>query len=148
MCSEAPRVTIRSVRPRRVQTALVVALGLAPLGCHQTAAYCPPAPTSGCPDGGGPSFSNDVYPNVFVPVCVGCHSPDGGEPSKPFLTYQEIYGKNGSEVGTLRTNVFYTCIMPPSNAPTTLTDDQRQTLWDWLSCGAPDDSVADGGAGD
>jgi mono/diheme cytochrome c family protein len=136
-----------TVSPRRVWTAVVLALALAPLACHQTAVYCPPAPTSGCPDGGGPSFSNDVYPNVIVPVCVGCHSPDGGEPSHPFLTYQQIYGKDGTDIGTIRTNVFYTCVMPPSNAPKPLSDDQRQTLWDWLACGAPNNPATDGGAG-
>jgi mono/diheme cytochrome c family protein len=136
------------VRPRRLQSALFLALAVAPAACQKTAVYCPPPPTSGCPDGGSPSFANDVYPNVIVPVCVGCHSPDGGESSKPFLSYQEIYGKNGTEAETIRTNVFYTCVMPPSGAPKTLTDDQRQTLWDWLACGAPNDPAADGGAGD
>jgi hypothetical protein len=135
------------VGPRRVRTAVVLALALAPLACHQTAVYCPPPPTSGCPDGGGPSFAGDVYPNVIQPVCVGCHSPDGGESSKPFLTYQQIYGKGGTEAETIRTRVFYQCSMPPSNAPEPLTDGGRQTLWEWIACGAPNDP-GDGGAGD
>jgi mono/diheme cytochrome c family protein len=138
-----------TVRPRRVRTAVVLALALAPAACHQTAVYCPPLPpTSGCPDGGGPSFAEDVYPNVIKPVCVGCHSPDGGEPSMPFLTYQQIYGKGGQEVNEIRQQVFFECAMPPSNAPSMLTDDQRQTLFTWLACGAPNNPVTDGGAGD
>ena len=45
-------------------------------------------------------------------------------------------------------HVFYTCVMPPATRPDPLTDDERQTLWDWLACGAPNSPVADGGAGD
>jgi mono/diheme cytochrome c family protein len=137
-----------TVSPRRVRTSLVLVLALAPLGCHKTAVYCPPPPTSGCPDGGGPSFANDVYPNVIQPVCGRCHSPDGGEPSKPFLTYQEIYGKNGAEAAEIRNQVFDSCLMPPSNSQEMLTDAGRQTLFDWLACGAPNNPASDAGAGD
>ncbi len=136
-----------TVSPRRVWTAVVLALALAPLACHQTAVYCPPPPLAN-PDAGCPSFSNDVYPNVIKPICVGCHSPDGGEPTMPFLTYQQVYGKNGQERDEIKNQVFYSCLMPPSNAPSMLTDDQRQTLFDWLVCGAPNDPAPDGGAGD
>lgn len=148
MCSGAARVTIRPVRPRRVQTPLVLAVALAALGCHTTGAvYCPPPPTSGCPDGGGPNFA-EVYQNVFHPVCDNCHSPDGGEPSKPLITYQQVYGKNGDEVKQIRNQVFYQCLMPPSNAPQPLPDAGRQVLWDWIACGAPDNPSADGGGAD
>ncbi len=132
-----------TVRPRRARTTVVLALALAPLACHEASVYCPPAPTSGCPDGGAPSFANDVYPNIIKPICVGCHSPDGGESKTLLTSYQHVYG----EASQIRNQVFYQCLMPPSNAPETLTDGGRQTLWDWIACGAPNDPV-DGGAGD
>jgi mono/diheme cytochrome c family protein len=134
------------VGPRRVRTAVVLALALAPLACHQTAVYCPPPPTSGCPDGGGPSYT-DVYLNVIQPVCGRCHSPGGQEANMPLTTYQQIYGKNGTKASEIRNQVFDSCLMPPGNAPEMLTDAGRQTLFDWLACGAPN-NPADGGAGD
>ena len=136
------------MRPRRVQTALVLAFGLAAVGCHKEAAVdCPPPPTSGCPDGGGPSFA-DVYQSVLHPVCDNCHSPDGGEPSMPLITYQQVYGKNGDEIRQIRNQVFYQCLMPPSNALQPLADGGREILWDWIACGAPNNSPVDGGARD
>jgi hypothetical protein len=132
-----------TVRPRRVRTTVVLALALAPAACHQNAIYCPPPPVAS-PDAGCPSFANDVYPNVIQPVCVGCHSPDGGESKTLLLTYDQVFG----EASEIRNQVFSSCAMPPSNAPSMLTDDQRQTLFDWLHCGAPNNPVTDGGAGD
>jgi hypothetical protein len=146
MCSRPPRVTIRPVRSRRVQTALVLALGLAPLGCPKMGVDCPPAAPLVCPDGGGPTFS-DVYQNVIVPVCDRCHSPGGQEAVKPLTTYQQIYGNNGVEASAIR-NQIQSCLMPPANQPEVLTDDERQLLLAWIACGAPNDPVTDGGAGD
>jgi hypothetical protein len=111
---------------------------------------CDPPVNPTCP-GIVPSFANDVYPNVIRPFCtVPCHSSTGAEFSMPLATYQQIYGQNGQEAGEIFTQVFENCLMPPSNAPAQLADgdgdagigdaeatNPRQTLLDWLTCGAP-----------
>ena len=129
---------------RRLATAGVLALAVASLGCQKTTADCPAPPPRVCPEAGAPSFEADVLPNVIVPVCQNCHAPGGTEASVPFLTYQQIYGR----IGTIFTDVFELCTMPPSNAPVPLDVEQRQTLFDWYACGAPNDTPSDGGPGD
>ena len=125
------------------------AFSLAFGGCTKTNGIdCTPPPASlTCPDA-PPSFAGDVYPNVFVPVCVPCHSPTGVEPSMPFTSYQQIYGSGGTEAREIFSQVFESCLMPPANAPVSLTDEQRQTLLDWFACGALDSGPVDGGTGD
>jgi hypothetical protein len=135
------------VRQRRVQTALVLALAAAPLGCHQASTVnCPPPPPAGCPDAGAPSF-DAVFTNVISPLCDRCHVPGGQEAVMPLQTYQQVYGKNGVEVGEIR-RVVESCLMPPPNEPEVLTDDQRQLVLTWIACGAPNSPAPDGGAGD
>ena len=107
-----------------------------------------PPPDLACPDGGGPSFEGEVLP-IFHAVCDNCHAPDApaSEVTVPYLTdYQQIYGP--VEAHEIITQVFDDCAMPPANAPVPLSDDQRQTLFLWLTCGAPDSPAVDAGAGD
>lgn len=127
----------------------MVVLPLAFLGCKKADGIdCTPPPANlTCADA-APSFAGDVYPNVFVPVCVTCHSPNGVEPSMPFTNYQQIYGSNGTEAREIFNQVFESCLMPPPGAAVSLTDDQRQTLLDWFACGAPDGTSLDGGTRD
>jgi uncharacterized membrane protein len=114
-----------------------------------------PPPVVACPVGGGPSFDTDVLP-IFQQVCDNCHAPDAPKPDQetPFLTsYQQIFGpvtgpSAGSEVKEINNQVFLSCLMPPSNAPVPLSDDQRQTLLVWLACGALDSPAVDAGATD
>jgi hypothetical protein len=101
-----------------------------------------------CPDGGGPSFTGDVL-SIFHAVCDNCHSPDASESDRqtPFLTnYQQIYSVVESH--EILTEVFDQCLMPPPTAPVPLSVDDRQTLFVWLTCGAPDSAAVDAGAGD
>lgn len=106
-----------------------------------------PPPEVACPDGGGPSFTGDVLP-IFENVCANCHAPGEIEASIPLTTYQQIYGPGGDEAREINNQVFESCLMPPSNAPVPLGDDQRQTLLVWLACGALDSPAVDAGAGD
>ena len=126
-----------------------VVLLMASVGCKKADAVdCTPPPANPtCPDA-APNFVGDVYPNVFVPVCVTCHSPIGVEPSMPFMSYQQIYGSGGSEAKEIFNQVFESCLMPPPGAAVSLTDDQRQLLLDWFACGAPDSASLDGGTRD
>jgi hypothetical protein len=134
-------------------------------GCKKSGegVACDPPVNPTCP-GVSPSFANDVYPNVIRPFCaVPCHSSIGQEYSMPLTTYQQVYGQNGQEAGEIFTQVFENCLMPPSNAAQLTAGDgdagtgdaaagtgdaaagtgnaadtnPRQTLLDWLTCGAP-----------
>jgi uncharacterized membrane protein len=134
------------VSARRPSPAAVLALALAALvltvsGCTKSGVQCVPPPANlVCPEAGAPSFSGDVFPNVFVPVCDNCHAPGKTEANRPLTTYLQIYGTNGTEARSIFNQVFESCLMPPSNAPEPLTDSARQTLLDWFACGALDDS--------
>ena len=96
-----------------------------------------------CPDGGGPSFTGDVLP-IFKNVCANCHAPGETEASIPLTTYPQIQ----VWVGELNNQVFLSCLMPPPNAPVPLSDDQRQTLLVWLTCGALDTPAVDASTAD
>jgi hypothetical protein len=140
------------MRCRRASFVPALALLAGFCGCKQSGAgvVCDPPVNPTCP-GVAPSFANDVNPNVFKPFCASpCHSPGGQEFSMPLTSYQQIYGQNGQEAGEIFTQVFENCLMPPSNAPAQLPDgdsdggagdagdaNARQTLLDWLVCGAP-----------
>lgn len=104
-------------------------------GCSASSAgRCPPAasdPT--CPDA-APSFAAVVDPQVFQVSCVPCHNPAGEESKIPFTSYQQV----SVWAGEIHNQVFESCAMPPAGAAQMLTDVQRQTLLDWLACGAPD----------
>jgi|ERR1035438_3036763 uncharacterized membrane protein len=128
--------------PHRASFACVAVLIAALTSCKKPdAVVCDPPVNPTCP-GTAPSFASDVYPNVFVPFCVSCHSSTGVESKTPLTSYQQIY----VQAGAIITQVFENCAMPPSNEPQ-LTDDAdggdaaalgaRQTLLDWLVCGAP-----------
>ena len=134
--------------PRRASFVCVWTLIAAAAGCKKPdGIVCDPPVNPTCPMV-VPSFANDVYPNVFVPFCVSCHSSIGVESNSPLTTYGQIYGQNGTEAGEIFAQVFENCMMPPSNAPAQLTGGDgdggdaaatvaRQTLLDWLVCGAP-----------
>ena len=108
----------------------------------------PPPAVLSCPDGGGPSFAAQVYPQVFATVCANCHAPGGVEASTPLTNYQQIYGSHGSEAQEIFNQVFESCLMPPSDAPQPLTAAERQTLLDWFACGALDSPAPDAGPRD
>jgi len=130
----------------------MVALGTLPLtlsGCRRSGVECVPPPANlVCPEAGAPSFADDVYPNVFLPVCESCHAPGQTEATTPLTSYAQIYGTDGTEAREIFNQVFESCLMPPSNATLLLTDAQRQTLLDWFACGAPDSPSVDASTGD
>jgi mono/diheme cytochrome c family protein len=138
------RVRARARWPFRLLALLAIG---GPPGCKSSgsAAECPPAPVNPpCPDA-PPSFAGDVYPNVFVPICVPCHGPGGQESNMPFTSYPRIYGTNGSTAREIYAQVFENCLMPPAGSPP-LSDQQRQKLLDWFGCGAPDTGAPDAAA--
>jgi uncharacterized membrane protein len=70
---------------------------------------------------------------IVQATCVPCHSPGGQYPALDFTTYAGL----DHDESTAFSQVL-TCKMPPSNAPSPLSDADRQVLLAWFVCGAPD----------
>jgi uncharacterized membrane protein len=114
--------------------ALLAALAFAALaattGCSGDDDSCPNDVPDTCDMTSVPSYQTDVAP-IIDAHCTRCHAPGGSESSKDLSTYAGVQ-KWASEV------LFQvsTCRMPPSgDAPSS---DERQVLFAWLVCGAPD----------
>jgi hypothetical protein len=95
---------------------------------------CPTLETN-CPSP-PPSWTTDVQPLVEK-YCVTCHEPGGvGISSANLTTYADVF-KNRTEMLTQ----VYQCLMPNVDAsvppPALPTAAERQTLVQWVVCGAP-----------
>jgi len=112
---------------------VLAALALAVLfaaGCSDGPKGCP-FQTPTCPTA-VPSYSGEVSA-LIGHYCVGCHGPGGQESNRPFTSWQEINAN--SYAGPMQRQLL-SCLMPPADAPQP-TADQKQTMVDWLTCGAP-----------
>ncbi|MGO9064848.1 MAG: hypothetical protein ACLQIH_08935 [Myxococcaceae bacterium] len=81
-----------------------------------------------------PSYSTSVSGIINQTCVVGCHTPDSGNNGAdiPLNTYEEVYSQRSAVL-----NQAYECFMPPAGYPP-LTATQREQLFGWLVCGAPD----------
>jgi hypothetical protein len=77
-----------------------------------------------------PSWDGGVEP-IVTGTCVPCHSASGQAYDYPLDSYANVY-KNRDAIKTQLTG----CSMPPPNAAT-LSPSDRQTIVNWLVCGAP-----------
>jgi uncharacterized membrane protein len=111
------------------------ALAVSAFGCGSSGGSCTAPENPTCP-ATPPSFAGAVFPDVIGPYCASCHSPSGVDTGTELVTYDEIYGKNGSEAAEIYNQVFESCLMPPAGSPALPAAD-RQQLLDWLACGAP-----------
>jgi len=94
---------------------------------------CTATVPSACPTA-APTWNADAMP-IFESHCWSCHAGGGIESSQfPLGSYSGIY-----QARTTILEQLSSCTMPPSDAPTALTSDERETLLTWLACGAPDD---------
>lgn len=78
-----------------------------------------------------PSYANVVGP-LFDAHCNQCHN--GAEPTGPWPL------KNPIDIGDWSLSIkadLEDCLMPPPDSKAPLSDADRQTMHDWLSCGAP-----------
>ena len=78
-----------------------------------------------------PSYANEVGP-IFAAHCAECHS--GQDPTGPWPL------NDPSEIGDWASQIradLEDCLMPPPDSKAPLSAADRQTLHDWLSCGAP-----------
>jgi hypothetical protein len=94
-----------------------------------TTAACPIL-TYECP-AEPPSYANEVAP-LFAAHCNQCHS--GQEPTGPWPLNNPI------DIGDWSLSIradLEDCLMPPPDSKAPLSDADRQTMHDWLACGAP-----------
>lgn len=77
-----------------------------------------------------PSFSAEVAP-ILDARCNNCHAPDIDGGPWPLDTQ-----KNVKDWSTLLIKDLKECSMPPPGSP--LPAAERDKLWAWLICGAPD----------
>ncbi len=120
-----------------VLAAQATVLGALATACSTDPGIPPPRPCatvdSSCP-ATPPSFSRDVDP-IIVTYCNACHGEGGIEqPLYDYTSYTGVY-KARSSIATFVSD----CRMPPADAGLFPSDEQRQTLLQWIACGAPDD---------
>jgi cytochrome c5 len=87
-------------------------------------------PDESCPKP-TPAYATDVVP-IFEAKCNTCHDGKDGGPW-PLTDHADVVH--------WRTQVFSVlvdCTMPPPKGTGDLTSSERQTLINWLACGAPD----------
>jgi hypothetical protein len=124
----------------RLAALLVVGIGAAACSSASSSTSGDPADSgaAACPSLAGncskivkanPSYARDVAP-ILQDNCVTCHSPKGGY-GYNLVTYEEVHDQAGAMITWISD-----CTMPPSTYPP-LETTQRQTLLDWLACGAP-----------
>jgi hypothetical protein len=95
-------------------------------------ANCTFIDASACP-GTAPSYANDVAPILDLRCNTTCHAPGVGP--WPLTNYADV-----SDWADVIGPYVEQCGMPPpdSNAGDgNMTDAERQTVLDWLACGAP-----------
>jgi hypothetical protein len=90
-----------------------------------------------------PSYKTDVTP-ILRDNCAPCHYPGGIESYNPALVFDSYVNVDNAD--TAMQGQLYACEMPPvmgipklgvQPAPP-LPEKDRETLLDWLRCGAPD----------
>ena len=79
-----------------------------------------------------PSWMTNVR-FIILERCSPCHFPNGVDDSKRDLsTYENVHSRSGS----ILSSVSY-CVMPPLDSGQ-LTPSERESLFGWLVCAAPD----------
>jgi uncharacterized membrane protein len=116
---------------------LAVASAIAVVACSTPGESSPQCPgvSMDCPSP-QPSWATEVQPLIQA-RCYMCHSEGGIEWPKWDLSSYSSASMNRMEV---LTQVFH-CWMPPGDASPPvplLTNAERQTIVQWIACGAPD----------
>ncbi len=106
-----------------------VFVALTALACGSPAQCLHDLPAS-CPSP-VPSYSGSVSEIINQTCVVGCHTADGTAPDRVLNTYEDVYSERSAVL-----NQAYECFMPPAGSPP-LTATQRDQLFGWLVCGAP-----------
>ena len=108
-------------------------------GCSTPAAQsCDHDPPASCPSP-APTFSAEGAP-LIQKYCVHCHSAGGEESNRPLISYDDVTGPMDATAREVE-HQLVACSpygMPPEDQPQP-TDDERQTIMAWISCGAHND---------
>jgi uncharacterized membrane protein len=113
----------------RLMTAVLAVVAITSCGPGPTTGSCPNDVVPTCP-ATAPSFAGEV--NAIVQSrCVACHAPGGLASNRAFTSYDDIQRQSGPML-----NQLFNCRMPPADAPQP-SDAEKQTLLEWLACGAP-----------
>lgn len=91
---------------------------------------CPDVQQAGCPDG-ALTYDTGVGDLLSERCTPACHAAGGVEATRPLTDYSHV---SGMRMGIA--NQLLSCSMPPAGAKP-LSDQERQLILDWLSCGAP-----------
>jgi uncharacterized membrane protein len=91
---------------------------------------CTVTPPTSCPSP-APRFIQDVQ-TIFVQRCQACHDDPPTGQQWPLIDYQDIVDWQD----TVRADLS-DCSMPPPDAGTGMTDDERLRVLQWIRCGAP-----------
>ena len=105
---------------------LAVACGSSP---PAAAVDCPEVHQAGCP-AGALTYDTGIG-DLLTERCSPCHAVGGIEASRLLTDYGHASGLRMSIAAQL-----VTCSMPLAGAPP-LSNDERQQILDWLTCGAP-----------
>lgn len=79
-----------------------------------------------------PSFKTEIAP-ILDQRCNNCHSPDIDGGPWPLDTQQDV-----SDWAILIEKDLQECSMPPVGSGFAFPADERDKVWAWLICGAPD----------
>jgi hypothetical protein len=119
----------------RLQLFFVLAAGATACSSSHSAtasdSVCVPPTAEACPSA-VPSFKTEILP-LLEQRCNNCHSPtiDGGP--WPLDTQENV-----KDWATLLVRDLKECTMPPADGGTDFPAPERDKLWAWLICGAPD----------
>jgi cytochrome c5 len=110
---------------------LLLVLAAGAVACSSKHDVCEP-PTSEVCSSAAPSFSAEIAP-ILEQRCNNCHAPgvDGGP--WPLDTRQNVSDWSSIIIKDLKD-----CSMPPAGSGVPFSTEERDKLWAWLICGAPD----------
>jgi hypothetical protein len=117
----------------RLRLLLVLTLGLVACSAKHNDDVCTPPTSEACP-GPVPSYKTEIQPILDQRCNNSCHVllPDGGG-QWPFDNWSDIQAWAPDIVYDLKA-----CSMPPAGSGVEFPAAERDKVWAWLACGAPD----------
>ena len=106
-------------------------LAVGAVACSSSHPACVPPTSEVCPST-VPSFSTEIAP-ILNSRCNNCHAPDIDGGPWPLDTRQNV-----KDWAPLLIKDLKECSMPPPGSGVAFPVEERDKLWAWLICGAPD----------
>jgi mono/diheme cytochrome c family protein len=89
----------------------------------------------GIGDGVQPLYSS-LFTNIFEPMCIECHSPDGEAPEIDYSEYVTTINTGGISPGSAATSPAYTYPLSGHPFEEALTPEELAALAEWINRGA------------